>query len=48
MLTFTYNLRNFAGQQQRGGQNQMMRGMFQGGDGMRPPGSGGGVHRGNN
>jgi hypothetical protein len=48
MLTFTYNLRNFAGQQQRGGQNQMMRGMFPGGDGMRPPGSGGGVHRGNN
>ena len=35
MLTFTYNLRSFAGQQQRDGQNQMMRGMFRGGDGMR-------------
>lgn len=36
MLTFTYNLRSFAGQQQRGGrgENNMMRGMM-------PPGMGG-------
>ena len=50
MLTFTYNLRAFGGQQQRGQQNQM-RGMFPGGmDGMRIGGgnNGRGGRRGNN
>ncbi len=47
MLTFTYNLRAFGGQQQRGGQNQMMRGMF-GGEGGRQGGGGfGGIRRDN-
>ena len=49
MLTFTYNLRSFMGQQQRA-QGQERRGMFP--EGMRPPGSGfgggGGTRRGNN
>lgn len=47
MLTFTYNIRNFAGQQQRG-QGMERRGMFP--EGMRPPGGfgGGGNHRENN
>ena len=38
MLTFTYNLRSFAGQQQQQGRGGM-RGMFP--EGMRPPGGGG-------
>ena len=46
MLTFTYNLRSFAGQQQRG-QGQERRGMFP--EGMRPPGGGfGGIRRDHN
>jgi hypothetical protein len=51
MLTFTYNLRAFGGQQQRGQQNNFMRGMFPGGgmDGRSSGGfSGGGGRRGNN
>jgi hypothetical protein len=51
MLTFTYNLRAFGGQQQRGQQNNFMRGMFPGGgmDGRSGGGfSGGGGRRGNN
>jgi uncharacterized membrane protein YgcG len=48
MLTFTYNLRAFGAQQQRGGQqNPMMHGMFQGGDRQGGNGGFGGGRRGN-
>lgn len=48
MLSFTYNLRSFGAQQQKG--NQMMRGMFPGGrmDRIRVEGNFGGNRRGNN
>lgn len=49
MLTFTYNLRAFGGQQQQRGQQNQMRGMFPGGmEGMRGGGNNGGGRRGDN